>query len=84
MVKTYLKYIYLGTTTTTEFQNEVSICRHIYYYRENHVMINQWVNEFYTHLLFKIDALPQEVGFLLDIAATLFNNLIPDIREFLI
>ena len=47
-------------------------------------MINQSVNEFYTRFLFKIDALPQEVGFLLDIAATFFNNLRPDVRVFLI
>ena len=47
-------------------------------------MINQSVNDFYTRFLFKVYALPQEVGFLLDIAATLFNNLRPDVREFLI
>ena len=42
------------------------------------------VNEFYTHFLFKIYALPQEVGSPLDIAATFVSNLIPDVREFLI
>ena len=42
------------------------------------------VNEFYTRFLFKIGAHRQEVGFLLDIAATFFNNLSPDVREFLI
>ena len=47
-------------------------------------MINQSVNEFYIRFLFKKDALPQELGFPLDIAATFFNNLIPDIRKFLI
>ena len=45
-------------------------------------MFNQSVNEFYTRLLFKIDALPQDVAFPLDIAATLFNNLSPNSREF--
>ena len=38
-------------------------------------MINQSVNEFYTFFFFKIDALPQEVDFPLEIAATIFNNL---------
>ena len=47
-------------------------------------MVNQLVNEFYTLLIFKIDALPQEVGFLLDIAATFFKNLSPYLRELLI
>ena len=41
------------------------------------------VNEFYTRFVFKIDALPQELGLPLDIAATFFNNLSPDVRKFL-
>ena len=56
----------------------------MYYDKENQVMINQSVNEFYARFLFKLDALPQEVGFPLDIAATFFNNLSPDVRDFLI
>ena len=47
-------------------------------------MVDQSVNEFYTEFLFKIDALPQDAVFLLDIAANLFNNLSPNVREFLI
>ena len=47
-------------------------------------MVNQLVNEFYTRFFFKIDALPHDVGFPLDITTTFFNNLIPDIRESLI
>ena len=47
-------------------------------------MVNQLVNEFYTQLLFKVDALPQYVAFPLDIASTFFNNLSPNVREFLI
>ena len=47
-------------------------------------MINQLVNYFYTCFLFKIDALPQEIGFLLDIAAKFFISLGPDVRKFLI
>ena len=47
-------------------------------------MINQSINEFYTWFLFKIDALLQELGFPLGIAATFFNSLIPDVREFFI
>ena len=84
MVKTSLKDIYLGGTTLTALQNEVSTRRKIYYDKKNQVMINQWVNEFYTRFLFKIDALPQEVGFLLDIATTFFKNLSPGFRGFLI
>ena len=52
--------------------------------KENRIVINQSTNYFYTWFLFKIDSLPQEVGFLLDITTTLFNKLIPDVREFLI
>ena len=44
------------------------------------VMINQSVNDSYTCPLFKIDVLPKEVGFPLDISAIFFNNLIPDVR----
>ena len=47
-------------------------------------MVNQAVNEFYTRFLFKIDALPQDIIFPMDIFATLFNNLSPEVREFLI
>ena len=47
-------------------------------------MINQSVNEFYSRSLFKIDTLPHEVGFPLDIDTTLFIKLSPDVREFLI
>ena len=84
MVKTALKDTYLETTTPTELKNEVATCQNKYYDKENQAMINKLVNEFYTRFLFKIDTLLQEVELLLDIAATFFNNLIPDIREFLI
>ena len=47
-------------------------------------MINQSVNEFYTRLLFKIDALPQDVVFPLDITVTLFESFSPYIRELFI
>ena len=52
--------------------------------RETRVMVNQSVNGFYTRFLLKIDALPQDVIFHLDISATFFNNLSPDVRGFLI
>ena len=52
--------------------------------RETRIMVNQAVNEFYTRFLFKIDALPQDIIFPMDIFATLFNNLSPEVREFLI
>ena len=47
-------------------------------------MVNQSVNEFCTWFLFKMDELTQGVVFPLEISATLFNNLIPDARDFLI
>ena len=56
----------------------------MHYDRETRIMINQLVNEFYTRLLFKIDALLQNVAFPLDIAATLFKNLSPGVRELFI
>ena len=43
-------------------------------------MVNQSVNEFYNRFLFKIDALPQGVTLPLDIAATFFKNLSPNVR----
>ena len=84
MVKAALKDTYLGGTTPTAIQNEVATCCQMYYYKENQVIMNQLVNEFYTRFLFKISTLPQEVGFPLDIAATFFNNFIYYIRYFLI
>ena len=54
------------------------------YDKDNQVMINQSINDFYSRFLFKIDTLLQEVGFPLDINSTFFNNLSPDVREFLI
>ena len=56
----------------------------MYYDKDTRVMVNQSVNEFYTRLLFKIDALQQDIAFPLNIAANFFNNLIPKVREFLI
>ena len=47
-------------------------------------MVNQSVHEFYTRFLFKIDALPQDITFQLDIAATFLNNFSPEVRELLI
>ena len=84
MVKTSLKDTYLGGTTPTALKNEVSKCWKMYYDRETRVMVNQSVNKFYTRFLFKIDALPQDVAFPLDITATFFKNLSPDVRDFLI
>ena len=84
MIKKSLKDTHLGTTTPTELQNEVATCWKVYYDKDNQVMINQLVNEFCTWFLFKIDALPQELGLPLNITATFFNNLIPNVREFLI
>ena len=74
----------MGGTIITALKNEVSTCRNMYYDRENRVMVNQSVSEFYNQFLLKIYALPQDVTFPLDIAATFFNNLSPDAREFLI
>ena len=84
MVKTALQDTYLGITTPTALKNEVATCRKMYYDKENQVLINQSINDFYTQFLLKIDALPQEVGFPLYIIKKFFNNLIPDVREFLI
>ena len=84
MVKTALNSTYLAGTNPTALQNEVATCLQMYYDKENQVMINHSVNEFYTRFLFKIDALSQEVGYPLDITAKFFNNLSPSVREFLI
>ena len=81
MVKTYLKYTYLGVKIPRALKNKVSTCRKMHYDKETLFMVNQLVNEFYTRFLFKIDALPHDVVFPLDISATLFKNLIPGVRE---
>ena len=47
-------------------------------------MINQLAKKFYKRLLFTIDSLPQDIIFLIYIAATLCNYLIPYVREFLV
>ena len=47
-------------------------------------MVNQSVNEFYIWPLFKIYAPSQDVVFPLDINATFFKNLSPNIKEFFI
>ena len=47
-------------------------------------MVNRLENEFYTRFLFKIYALPQDVGFLLNIATIFFGNLRPVVRGFFI
>ena len=83
-LKTVLKDTYLVGITPTALQNEAATCRKMYYDKDNQVMINNLVNEFYTRFLFKIYALLQEVGSPLEISATFFNKLSPDVREFLI
>ena len=60
------------------------MCREMYYYKENRVIVNQLVNELYNQFLFKVDAPPQDVVLPLDINTNFFNNLIPDVRELLI
>ena len=84
IVNTALKDTYLGGTTHTALKYEVSTSRKIYYDRETHIMVNQLVNDFYTRFLFKMDALPHNFAFPLDIDATLFNKSSTDVREFLI
>ena len=83
MVKT-LNDKYLVETTPTVLKNEVSTLHQMYYVKETSVVVNQSVNGFYTVFLFKIDALTHNFVLILDIAATLFNNLSPDVRELLI
>ena len=56
----------------------------MYYDKETQVMVNQSLNEFYTCFLFKIDALPQYVVLPLDISATFFKFLSPDMIDFFI
>ena len=84
MVKSALKGTYLVWTTPTAIKNEESTCRKIYHDKDTRVMVNQLVNKFYTRLLFDIDALTQDVDLLLDINATLFNNLITDVIKLFI
>ena len=51
----------------------------IYDDKEFHVIVNQSVNQFWTHFLLKTDSLSQGVLFPLKITVTFFNNLISDI-----
>ena len=56
----------------------------MYRNKDTWATVNQLVNEFYTWFLFNIDALPKYDIFLLEISATLFNNLSPDGGGFLV
>ena len=47
-------------------------------------MENQLVKKFYIWFLFNIDEFLQDGIFILDIAATFFNNFIPEVWEFLL
>ena len=84
MAKTLLKESYLGGKTPKALKNEVYKFREMYDDKDTRVMFNQSVNKFYTRLVFKIDALPQDMVFPLDIAVTLLNNFCPGVRKFLI
>ena len=84
MVKTSLNDTYLGGTITTVPQNDIYTCQQMYYNKETRVIVNQSVNQFYTWFLLKNNPLPEDVVFPLDISGTFFNNLNPDVREFLI
>ena len=82
MIKTALNDTYLGGTTPTALQKEVSTCQNMYYDRETSVMVNQSVKKFYTQFLFKIDTISQDAALPLEISATLFNKLSHKVREF--
>ena len=84
MVSITLKDTHLGGITTTALQNKISTFQTMYYDKDTRIMVDQPVNNFYTQLLFKIEASSQDVEFPLDIAATFLNNLIPEIRTLLI
>ena len=80
LIKTALKETYIFGTTNTALQNGVSIFWNIYYYKDNLVMVNKSVNEFYNQFLFKIDALTQDVVLPSEISATLFNKMSTEVR----
>ena len=63
-------------------QNELYTCQQMYYNKETEVMENRLVKQFYIRFLFNIDEFPQDGIFILDIAATFFNNFIPEVWEF--
>ena len=79
-----LKDKYLLVATTTAMQNELYTFQQMYYNKETEVMENQLVKQFYIRFLFNIDEFPQDRIFILDIAATFFNNFIPEVWEFLL
>ena len=80
MVKTALKDTYLGVTTPTALQNEVSTWQKMYYDKENRVMVKHSVNKFYIRFLFKMYALLQDVVLPLDITTNFLNRLSPNAR----
>ena len=84
MAKTPLKDTYIWTATPKALQNYVSTLRKNYYDKDNQVMVNLLLKEFYNRLLLKIDALTQEIVLPLGIYETFFNNLIPNIRKLFI
>ena len=84
MVKISLTDTYIGVITPTATQNEVFTCLQMYHDKKTRGMFDQYIHRFYTCLLFKMDSLPQDVLFLLEISETFFKNLIPRVREILI
>ena len=79
-----LKDKYLLVATTTAMQNELYTFQQMYYNKETEVMENQLVKQFYIRFLFNIDEFLQDGIFILDIAATFFNNFIYEFWEFLL
>ena len=84
MVKIPLQDTYIGGETPTALQDEISKCRRMLNDKDTRFMVNYSVNDFYTRLIFKIDALPHNVVLPLEIDEIFFNKLSPDVREFLI
>ena len=79
-----LKEYIFGRNNSHRSVNKISKCRKFYYDKETPVMVYNRVNEFYICFLFKIDTLPQDVVFTLDISVTFFKKLSPNVIKLLI
>ena len=66
-VKASIKDKRLGGTTHISRYEEISKYCQMYYDEENKDMVNQLLNYFYNWFLFKVDTLPEEAVFTLDI-----------------
>ena len=65
----------------TSSQAEVSQCRQVYWNRQSKRLSHLSIEEFHANFLQRVNNLPQDIPFLMDVVATFFKNIRSDIRR---